>query len=341
LKYSNLRAFEKHLQAAAPDHFADIYVVLSKDHFERKSAINILVEKLLKGSKHTPFNLKTFDGGSSSIEDIIEDLCEMALFSGKRIILIEQADKLSKSATMELEAYYTRPNPSIHLIIIASAISHVTNFYKKAEKAGVILEFEEVKPWEKEKLLGDWIQSIVVKEKKSIDPPACQYLLKQVGVDQTTLHNELQKLFCYIGDRSTITLNDVGAICCSVNIENAWQLGDAIFRRDPASALRITQALLTDGIPFLVLIRQIRTQFQTKFQICSILANGGTSSDVAQQYAYMKGNILERNIQMAREYGMDRFKKGMLKIDETETKIKNSGVDETLLAELLIITITK
>lgn len=172
-----------------------------------------------------------------------------------------------------------------------------------------------------------------------MDRQVCQFLLKQLGTDQSLLYQEIEKLFCYVGDRSEITLQDVSMISTSVNVENVWQLGDAIFRCDVNSALRISKALLNDGTALLALLRQIRSQFQTKFQICSILKNGGTSAEVVQQYPYMKGNILERNMQMALNYGMPRFKKGMIKIDETELQAKNSGADSDILLELLIAAI--
>ena len=51
----------------------------------------------------------------------------------------------------------------------------------------------------------------------------------------------------------------------------------------------------------------------------------------------MKGMILDRHIQNAQSYGMQRFKAGLLKIDEAELKFKSSAQSPDVLMETLII----
>jgi DNA polymerase-3 subunit delta len=55
----------------------------------------------------------------------------------------------------------------------------------------------------------------------------------------------------------------------------------------------------------------------------------------------MKGQILERHIQQAQHYGLEAFKKGLLAIDESEMRAKNSSVDEKILLELLMMQLTR
>lgn len=340
MKYTNLRAFEKHLEGASPQNFADIYLVISKESFDRKTAIDRLLACILKDQNNPSMSMQTFEAGRHSIQDVLNELNAMAFFSTKRVILVQDAENFDKAANSKLESYFEKPNSSICLVISAAAVNHATNFYKKAEKIGVVFEAAEEKPWEKEKTMTAWLATEAAAQGKKIDPAACQFMIKQLGTNQSSLHNEFQKLVCYVGTRPEITLKDVGAIIGSVNLENAWQLGEAIFKREGGNALRITKALLNDGTVFLALLRQIRTQFQTEFQVCSILTNGGTPGDVTQQFPYMKGTILDRHVQMSQNYGMQRFRKGLMTIDETEVNAKNSSVDHDVLAELLIVKLT-
>jgi DNA polymerase III subunit delta len=339
VKFSNFRAFEKHVEDAAPNHFSNIYLILSKESFERKMAVDTLTKRLLV-SENAHLSFQSFEGEKLDVDALLQELNAMNFFAATQVFLINQADKLVKSSLQALEGYFASPNPAIYLILSAASINHATNFYKKAEKVGVVLEFPEEKPWEKEKTLREWIATKVAQEGKQIVPAAANALLKQIGFDQALLVQEIEKLYCYIGERKEITLEDVGEISCLVNTENIWQLGEAIFRGQVADALRIMKNLLDDGSAFLGLLRQIRSQFQTSYQICSILAAGGSGLEVTQHYPYMKGQILERNMQLAQSYGMSRFKAGMLTIDEMELKAKNSPSGDALLAELLIIKLT-
>lgn len=340
VKYTNLRAFEKHLESSAPNHFAEVYLILSKEDFERKSALDGLIKSVLKQEASPDLCLHVFDAEKDSVEAALAELETLAFFAKRRLIAIQNVDKYDKASTQKLEDYFAAPNRTVCLVLTAPTVNRATNLFKKAEKVGVILDIPEEKPWERERSLAEWLRTTATSIGKQIDQQTCQLILKQLGTDQTLLHQELQKLACYVGDRPSINQKDVAAICGSVNTENAWQLGEAIFRRDAATALRITKALLQDGTAVIALLRQIRSQFQTEYQICSILARGGTGSDIAQEFPYMKGQILDRHIQQARNYGMPNFKKGILKIDETEMQAKNSSADPDFLAEMLIIKLT-
>lgn len=335
MKYNNLRALEKHLEGASPAHLAPVYMVLGKDDFQRKQAYSRLIYHLL-GDKNDLMSLRVFEDDKIDIGQVISELHSLAFFSTKRVIVVHHAENMLKAATEKLLSYYENPSPSTYLVLTASSISGATSFYKKTEVVGVILDIPEEKPWEKEKTLKDWIDQKIASHGKKIDLLANQQLLKQVGTDQAILNQEMDKLICYVGDRPQITAQDVSEICIKVNVENVWQLGEAIFRRDGATALRIAIALIQDGTPLLILLRQIRTQFQTDFQVCSILSQGGTAADVSKQFAYMKGQILEKHMNLTQSYGMARFRKGMILIDETEFASKNSSMDNAYLVERLI-----
>lgn len=336
MKYTQLRAFEKHLEGAAPQqHFSPIYLIIGKERFLCKDAVDKLLAMLLR-EQSRELSLTTLDGASTSPEQLANELQAFSLFTTRRVLWIDQIDKLSKPVLKELESYFEHPNPSLYLILSGSTVNHSTNFYKKGEKTGVVLDFAEEKPWEKEKQAVQWLMSQATATGKRIDIQACQHLVIQIGTDAALLHHELQKLLCYVGERDEITLKDIGAICTTVNVETGWQLGEALFRRDASSALRISKALLDEGTVLIALLRQIRHQFQTEYQICSILHNGGSAQEVSQRFPYMRGAILDRHLQLAREYGMNRFKAGMLTLDAAELAAKNSTSDDELLAELVI-----
>ncbi|MCB1111495.1 MAG: DNA polymerase III subunit delta [Chlamydiia bacterium] len=340
MKYSNLRAFEKHLEGAAQHHFSPVYLIACSDSYQREEAVDILNKRLLCNISDRSLALKTFSADSVSFASLFDELDTMGFLVEKRIVLVNQADKAGKQVADGLLNYIERPNKGTYLVLVCNSIKKNTKLYKSAEKAGVILDIPEEKPWQKEKTMVSWIIEHVGKEGKRIDPHAAQHLIHQLGTDQALLNNEILKLVCYVGDRPMINMDDVCAVSTSINIEDGWKLGEAVFKRDVKGALRISKALIDDGVALLVLLRQLRSQFQTDFEVCCILKNGGNANDVAKEFPYMKGFILERHVTMARHYGMESFKKGILAIDDTELQAKNSVMDDSFLAERLIVKIT-
>lgn len=330
MKYDNIKAFEKHLESASPNHFSEIYLLLSKDPFDGKEALDLLLKHLLPN----PMALTTIEG--SSANHLLNELNSMSFFAQKRVVLVQQADKLNKSIQESLDQYLASPNRAVHLILAAPSLLKTTTFYKKIEKAGIVLEIVELKPWEKEKKLAEWVGKKAAASRIVISHPVCQLLVRASGVDSSLLATEWEKLLCYIGERKEITHKDVEAICTQADSQTIWQLGEAIFRFDAAAALSICHTMLEEGQPLLPLLRQIRSQFQTGFQI-SLLAQGGQIGEIAKEYPYMKGQILDKNIQQAKNYGSEKYKLGLMAIDAAEMQTKNSQLEDFLIAELLII----
>lgn len=341
MKYTALRAFEKHLEASAPSHFGDVYLILSKDDYERKSASQLLITHVSKGLSIPGMNVQVFDAEKADARSLLDELYAMALFSAKRLIIIHNVDKWGKSITEKLEDYFASPNRSICLGMTAQAINHSTNFFKKAEKIGIVLDIAEAKPWEKEKMIIDWVIQACQSAGKRIDLQTSTMLVKRVGTDQMFLRQELDKLFCYVGERNAIVPQDISAICTSLNVENIWQVGESLFQREPSAALRIAKAMIEDGAPFLTILRQIRSQFLNALHIASIMATGGGPNEVTAQFPYMRGGILDKNMRQAQHYGLHKLKTALITIDQVELQAKNSASDSQWLIEYLIIKLVK
>lgn len=340
MKYTSLDIFKNHIRALEPNDFSSVYLLLSEDLFTRKQFLDVITATIFKNESSSRLCTQTYDAERHSINQIQQELETLNFFSKKRVVIVHNAEAFDKASTTKLENYFNNPNQSICLILLATTINRATTFYKKADKLGVVVDIPEEKPWEKEKNMAAWLRSEATNSNKELSLAGAQLLVKQLGTNQLLLQNELHKLICYVDQRPKILESDISMICSTVTHDNAWQLGEAIFARDAKSALSIARALLNEGTPFIALLRQIRTQFQTKFQICSMLCCGKTPADIAQEYSYMKGNILDKNISLSQSYGMSRFKKGLIAIDKTELQAKNSGLENELLADMLIVTLT-
>ena len=340
MKYSFIHEFEKSIKGTSPENFSSIYLLISKDSFERKEAEGLLIRHLLGEGISKEQAVSVLDGERESIQSILAELSSLSFFAPRRIVLVQNGEKLDKESLGKLEKYMDSPLPNTCLIVSAEAINRATKFYKKGEAAAIVLDIQEEKPWEKENNLVLKLSHWVKQAEKSIDPETARYLVQFAGSDPAVLRSEIEKVCSYVGSRNTISIQDIAAICTGVNTETAWQLGDAIFRREGAAAIRIANALLEEGVNFFAFIRQIRSQFQTKLHISTLLAQGGGAEEVQQKFPYMKGQILQQNLQLSKSYGMAALKKGILAIDEAELMAKNSSIDVELIVQRLILKIS-
>ncbi len=157
--------------------------------------------------------------------------------------------------------------------------------------------------------------------------------MKEGGTDQTLLENELNKLFSFVGERASITEDDIKKTLIPISSDTGWQLGEALFRLDGKEALSIIEGQLTGGVAFIALLRQLRAQLVTGYQVLSLLND---RDQLTLKFPYLRGSLLEKTIKNATTFGAFRFNKALTLIDEIELKAKNSSVSDEFLASLLI-----
>lgn len=339
MKYNHFPTFEKALSSKSLSETPFLFTIIYKEDFLRQKAVDVIIKKFNTSAATTPA-ITFFDGEEAPLASLMDEISTLSFFASLKILILNNAEKISKAESEKLEQIMASPSSSSILILSYTALAANTRLYKIAEKHGALLEIPEEKSWEKEKNALEWLLHEAAAQNIKIESKAAQLLVKQIGPDYALLAQELEKLVCYTYSKQLISLKDVEDISVRVHSETAWQLGEALFLRDSPSALRIAQGLLKDGVAFLTLLRQIRSQFQIEFQVCSLLARGATPEQVTQNFPYMKGRILEHHLQMAKNYGMERFRRGIICIDEHELMAKNSSTEHTLLAQRLIIKLT-
>lgn len=327
MKYTNLRAFEKHLESAYPQHKSPVYLILAKDTASIRQAMSPF-------QKAANFSGKTLEADGGGADRLAVELQSPSLLDPHRLIIVSRIHKANEALRQVLIEYLARPHEALDLVVTGESLPSNTKLYKAIEKAGVVLNVSgSAKPWEKEREMVDWLMVQGKAAGKSLEQQAAKSLIQHVGANLSSLEQELGKLICYIGDRPSITMADIDAVCPTVNQKTVWQLGEAIFSLNLSEAMSIGKALLGDQVPFILLLRQIRKQMQTDFQVLSLLAE---PDKIPKAFPYMKGRILQQHIENARRYGAERFKRGLIEIDRTELEAKNSGIDDECLLELLI-----
>src|SRR5690606_18118292 len=124
MKFDNVRAFEKHLKEAGPNHFTPVYVLISPEEFEQKEALKSLIDAV--GADE----VVRFSGDKLALELVMQELGSLSFFSKRRVIVIDKTEKLNKDQLGAFERYFAKPEPSVFLVFAASSVHRGTKFYK-------------------------------------------------------------------------------------------------------------------------------------------------------------------------------------------------------------------
>lgn len=330
MKYDSLRAFQKHLQSASPSHLSSTYLLLSKEPFDLKEALQSLSSALGPGVTILRMNPE-----KEGIAPVLSELNTLSLFQGMKLVVVEEADKIAKKEQERLNDWIKGSTKGACLALASSSLRKNSALFQAVEKYGVILDVPEVKPWAKEKEAVEWILSKANEKSASLDPAAAQLLVEWIGSDKEALLMELEKLMLYTDGRGRITSKDVSALSEAVSKESVFKLAEALFNRDSKRAISIQSALKREGVQAIAEIKMLRQQFEVELQV-ALLAGEGQDEAIGTLFPYMKGFILQQHKKQALSYGATSLRKGLLAIDKAELMLKSVPVDPEMIVDKLI-----
>lgn len=317
MKFTNLRAFDKHLLDAAPAHFAPIYMLYDKDSYTLR-ALTRAIQKALSLSHDSD---RVFYGSDIEEKNLFMHLQTKSLFVDKTSIVIHQMHLMKKNLLSVIENYIKQPYPDIILIFSAAKKGFNTALEKLIEKNGIIVDLLEEKPWDREDRLTHWMQQKLSKRGIRISFALAKKCVVLCASDQGRIAEEIEKLTCYLGLRKEVIESDITRLTNKAVDENIWHLGQHILRKEIQKALAMHSDLIAANTPSPVLVHTLRLQFQELLQLFSQEA---------------KPNI-EKKIALAKSYGYENLTKALLLLADYDLRNKSESSNTALLSELLII----
>ena len=129
---------------------------------------------------------------------------------------------------------------NVRLLINAGKVNRVRTFYKTIDKIGAVEAFAgwslQDRDWSTQ--AENWAARQLGSLKKEISDEALAQLVANVGPDVRQLHNEVEKLALFVGQRPRIETQDVAAVVTRSKHARAFALGDAVGDRDLRRLLR-------------------------------------------------------------------------------------------------------
>lgn len=141
----------------------------------------------------------------------------------------------------ELGPYLQKfPWGQVRLLVTAGKVDKRRSLYKTFEKIGGIEFFEELSLE-----TSDWLgrlsataERVIEEFGKEIDAATLSELAAMVGPNLRQLHQEIEKLVLYVGDRRRITRSDLEAVVSRNRQARAFALGDALGDRNLPALLK-------------------------------------------------------------------------------------------------------
>ena len=307
--------------------FKPIYVLCGPDAFLRDGARRRVIAGII-GEADPQTCVSSFDGTAElELADIMDELRTPPLLSSARVVVVRDADPFVTKYRKHLEKYLSNPSGTGALVLIVKSFPASTKLAKAAAEIGEIIPCSVPEKGN----LSKWLVEAAARRDKQIDPHARELLGTWMDRDLATLDAEIEKLCLYVGERETITVEDVGAVVTATAGPVAFAMVNAIRAGDHAAALEaLNKTLRVRGDEFAAL-GSLAWHVRQCLEVQQAVAEGRRPDLGKTPY-----RVVENLVAMVRRRGHRKLQADMRSLIDADLGMKSGRAPKGALQELVI-----
>lgn len=309
--------------------FKNMYLLYGEESYLKRLYKNKLKSSLV--SFDDTMNYSYYEGKGINPNEIIDLAETMPFFAERRVIIIENSG-FFKEKCDELADYMNSCSDTTCFIFVENEVDKRGRLFKKVKDKGRTVELN----YQDENNLIKWILGLLKKENKKITQNAMQLFLAKTGTDMENINKELEKLICYVGERESISENDINTICTTRISNNIFDMVGAVAEKKQTKALDLYYDLLALKEPPMRILFLITRQFNLLLQIKDLKRLGFSSGDIAKKIG-LPGFVINKYLTQSTNFSVEWLKSALNSCAETEEAVKTGRINDVMSLELLII----
>ncbi|MFI3266484.1 MAG: DNA polymerase III subunit delta [Rikenellaceae bacterium] len=231
----SVASFDSISKSINSGNYAPIYLLMGDEdyHIDRLSA---MLENNILDEAQKSFNQIIVYGKDSDSGNIMDLARQMPMMGGKQVIIVKEAQQLSKFEN--LATYAAKPLDSTVLVLCykTKGVDKRLTVYKNIKKNGVVFDSVAPRDYEFEGWLGKFINS----KGCAIEPKAQAMLMEHVGLNIPKISGEIDKLLTYLPEGTkNITAEHIENNIGISKDFNIFELTRALSERNSARAMFI------------------------------------------------------------------------------------------------------
>jgi len=222
-----------------------VYILYSSDDFLLYEAVSAIKDKYQSDA----FNFDVFDAQSPDyikpIEQIVDTLNTLPFMSEKRIVVIENIQKILKKDIQRLQSYALNPSAASVLIMLFEGTS------PKPFEAFAAKNVRTIELNIQEREIPLWIKDRAKRKGIEFTDRAVEHLISFVGTDLGMLYSEIEKFSSL--KTGKIDIEDIKGMVYAGAEYNAFNIINALKKKDASEVFRIFESLGRNTEPQMLL----------------------------------------------------------------------------------------
>ncbi len=211
----------------------------------------------------------------------------------------------SKEDIDTFQAFIKKPFPDGHFLVVTTDTADKRRaLFKQIKETGLVVDCtvpkgsRQADRTQQFAILRQTMEGVLNKTGKGIDGDAFAMLVDRTGFDPATLNDNLEKLVSFIGERVSITVQDVQTVVKRTRKDAIFELTNAVCDRNAATALFYLKSLLNAGFHPLQIVmalsNQLRKLVLVKFFIDACQKKGDPCWQANSPYNRFKQHTMPR-----------------------------------------------
>jgi len=220
----------------------NVFVFVCEDDFLVEESRSVWTGLLEGNWQVEKLHVKEFE--DIEFARLMDDALTPSLFSQSRLLMVTNAEKLTKGRIEDLAKLQGIASSSLKVILILANLRPSDAWTRTFPNIGI----DPMKPVD----VVRWVM-----DRYGMTADVARYVVDNVGSDLYPLHNEIEKLRTFVGVGNPITNRDVDELVLRSEQFGPYELGDALLARDYRKSVQVAGAMLADGAEPLLVLSQI------------------------------------------------------------------------------------
>ena len=305
--------------------------LIEGDSFSIKNKI----EEIITNNNFKDSITSTYSLEEQSLEKPLEDLDTYSLLSNKKTIIINNIELIKKDESQNnidhLLKYLDNPSNDNLLIITANKIDSKSTILKKIKEKTTYIKPE----YKSEDIIKNYLKDYKI---SNVD---INYLIELCNDNQIKIKNECDKLKMFCLETKTITRENIDEIVVKEfgDPQNqVFRFSRVIAENNKKEALKIFEELIDYGKHPIEILSLISSQLRTLLQIKLMEENGLKKNEIAELLE-KKPFYVEKQQELTRLYSIKSISQLIKNLQDIDTKMKSTDLDNKMLIEMYIINI--
>lgn len=303
------------------------YLLYGPEDFVKNSAVSAAQNMI---DEHVRiFNISTLT--DPSIEAIIEACETLPLFSEKKIVISYGLQNIAEPDSL-LKYIDNIPESSILLIVVRGEVQERSKILKTFRNMNHDVNFSELSQAEAIK----WCMNYAVKNGVALDRNTASLVVGLVGVDMTTVSNEMKKLVDLVGEGGVIA-SDVVSKCTISNVEvRIFEMLDCFLNKKIHDGMKSLRLLLQDENEALGIAAFLESRFKLMLEGKILMSE---RNSISQAVSKMEGSKFanEKACKAAAKYSTEQLSSLVTELADVGYKMMTSGIKVSTMVETIML----